>query len=135
MKTVCECCGQEIVKPASKMFEEFWAVYPSKVGKKKAQAAWKRRKLDAIADMIIDSVRDRIEHDPQWEAGYIQNPTTFINGDLWEDEINTRAVAVKLPTKNEDWMRLGQKHGINPGTGESWVKFKDRVRRAAEAGQ
>ena len=131
----CECCGQTIPETASAMFEEFWTVYPSKVGKKQTAAKWRSRKLDALSDVIIQNVRDRVENDPRWQAGYVPNPKTYINGDLWEDEINAQAVVVQWPTKNDEWMVLGMKYSINPGAGESWVKFKDRVRRAAEAGE
>jgi len=131
----CEHCGQAIPETASAHFERFWQVWPNKVKRKKAMATWKRRKLDNRADMIIADVMNRMDADPRWQAGYIPDPTTYINGDRWEDEINTIAQPVKWPVKNEGWLVLGQKHRINPGAGEGWPKFKDRVRRAAEAGQ
>ena len=130
----CKCCGQDIPEPTSDRFNEFWSIYPNKTGKKKASQMWNRRKLDAIADTIINSLRIRIDNDPRWDAGFIQNPTTFLNGDLWEDEISAKAMAISWPVKNEDWMVLGQKYRITPGIGEGWPQFKDRVKRAAEQG-
>lgn len=127
---ICECCGQTIREPTSEKFNEFWTIYPSKVGKKKAYQAWKRDKLDAIADQIIECVRTRIEKDPRWQAGYVQNPLTFINGEHWEDEIVTNPKVMQWPTKNEDWIALGKEHGIMAGMGEGWPQFKDRVKRA-----
>ncbi len=129
----CECCGQDIPETSSARFDEFWAIYPTKVGRKKASLAWNRRKLDKIADVIIDSIRNRLDNDPQWEAGFVQNPTTYLNGDLWEDEIASVQKTRTWPVKNDDWMSLGSKYQINPGIGEGWPKYKDRVRRHVEA--
>ena len=69
-------------------FEEFWKAYPQKADKKKAQAIWKRRKLDQKAETIITDVLNRIANDKKWADGYIPNPTTYLNGDRWEDEMN-----------------------------------------------
>ena len=71
-------------------FDEFWLAYPKKSGKKDCLKKWKARNLDEKADLIIDSVRLRIKTDSEWIKGYIPNPTTFINGDRWEDEISNR---------------------------------------------
>jgi hypothetical protein len=124
----CKCCGQEIRQPTSEKFNEFWEVYPTKVGKKRASTTWKSRKLDRIAETIINNVRNRVSNDPRWQAGYIPNPITYLNGDLWLDEIDSIPVLVQWPIKNEDWLALGNKHRISPKTGESWPDFKVRVR-------
>jgi len=75
-----------VPKPASR-FEEFWAAYPKKAERKKAASAWKRRNLDRIADQIIADVQRRKRRDRFWLDGFIPNPTTYLNGDRWEDEI------------------------------------------------
>jgi len=71
-------------------FDEFWLVYPKKVGKKDCRDKWKRRKLNDIADRIIKDVQERKAKDTQWLRGYIPHPATYINGDRWEDEIQTK---------------------------------------------
>lgn len=124
----CECCGQKIIEPASQMFEEFWKVWPVKVGRKAAGNKWKKRKLDSIGKQIIEHVRHRIDNDPRWQAGYIMGVEKFLNQDLWTDEIATIPKETTWPVKNEDWMKLGAKHGINPGIGEGWPQYKERVR-------
>jgi len=75
-------------KPASR-FEEFWAAYPKKAERKKAASAWKRRNLDRLADRIIEDVQRRQVMDRHWLDGFIPNPTTYLNGDRWEDEMQT----------------------------------------------
>lgn len=70
-------------------FAEFWEIYPRdrRRDKKKALAIWKRRKLDNMADTIIDDVKNRVENDDQWVRGFSPMPTTYLNGDRWEDEL------------------------------------------------
>jgi hypothetical protein len=127
----CQCCGQEIPEESSAKFDEFWKVYPNKVKKKYAMRTWRSRKLDKLADTIINSVRSRVSNDPRWQAGYIPDPTTFLNGDRWEDEVETIQAAITWPTRNEDWLELGKKLGVSPGIGEDWPKLKDRIRQSA----
>jgi len=82
----------ETDRPALKpRFNDFWQTYPAKVGKKKCEEIWKRRKLDTLADLIIADVTRRRIDDNKWSEGYIPNPQTYLNGDRWEDEIQTRA--------------------------------------------
>ena len=71
-------------------FPDFWSAYPKKREKKKARDAWKRKRLDSRADEIIADVRNRIEKDGQWLDGYVPHPTTYINGERWDDEIEPR---------------------------------------------
>jgi hypothetical protein len=76
--------------PPASRFDDFWAEYPKKVEKKKARALWEKRGLDALADRIIADLSQRKKQDAAWikDGGkYIPNPTTYINGDRWEDEI------------------------------------------------
>lgn len=75
--------------PASNRFDEFWAAYPKKVAKKKAAGIWKRRKLDKVADRIIADVKRRTTSDGEWVRGFVPHPTTYLNGDRWEDEVES----------------------------------------------
>lgn len=70
-------------------FSEFWTAYPKKVGKKTCLGIWKRRKLDNKADLIIADITRRQSDDVKWREGFIPNPQTYLNGDRWEDEIQT----------------------------------------------
>lgn len=69
-------------------FDEFWQVYPVKRDKKKARDKWKAKGLDSKADQIISDVQTRATADGQWLEGYIPLPTTYLNGERWEDEIS-----------------------------------------------
>lgn len=82
---------KDLTVGAPSKFNAFWSLYPKKCGKKSCAAIWKRRKLDNLADLIIaDVTRKRID-DVQWSKGYIPNPQTYLNGDRWEDEVQTKA--------------------------------------------
>jgi len=99
-----------------KRFDAFWSAYPKKVEKKKAKAIWQRRKLDRIADQIIENVKTRKARDPQWERGYIPNPTSYLNGDRWEDEL----------AQTVNWEQLVAQHARK---GESFEQTKARLQR------
>jgi hypothetical protein len=70
-------------------FDEFWAAYPKKVGKKAARASWGKLKPDTeLHDKIMTAVgRARVTEQWQREGGrYIPNPTTWLNQGRWDDE-------------------------------------------------
>lgn len=74
-------------------FEEFWLAYPLKKGKVSAIKAWKRDKLDVIADKIIADVKARISGDEDWKRGAIPYGSTYVNQQRWEDALTVEAVA------------------------------------------
>ena len=69
-------------------FNLFWSAYPRKVNKRKALAVWKKINPDSSLRLkIIHSVEDH-KNSEQWrDAKYIPHPTTFLNGERWEDEV------------------------------------------------
>jgi len=83
-------------------FEEFWQTYPKKVGKKPCSAKWKARRLDRLADQVIQNVKDRIEGDSQWLRGFVPNPLTFINQDRWDDPIQKETAGEKAQRNRTD---------------------------------
>ena len=72
-------------------FREFWNAYPKKVERKKSLEIWKRKKLSSMTLQIVSDLETRITQDHKWREGFIPNPTTYLNGDRWEDEITTKA--------------------------------------------
>lgn len=68
------------------LFDEFWKEYPKKVAKKEAEKAF--RKLnpnDALFALIISKLR-LLKNTRQYRDGFAPNPSTFINGERWNDE-------------------------------------------------
>lgn len=77
-------------------FEQFWKIYPRKKKKKYAQKIWKTKKLDTAVDektgervfsKIMADVPRRTAEDAEWLAGCISHPSSYLNGELWNDEI------------------------------------------------
>ena len=64
-------------------FEDFWAAYPRKQDKKKARSKWSRLS-NKVKQTIMDDVLVRFVG---IERQFIPMPTTYMNGERWEDEI------------------------------------------------
>lgn len=88
MKVTIKANKQSITPNIMSRFDDFWKEYPCKEGsKKKAKDIWSRKKLDLKADMIIADVIKRKSCHKRWLDGYVPYPTTYLNGERWEDEI------------------------------------------------
>lgn len=79
----------------SDLFEKFWNTYPKKRDKKKAAVAFSRIKnLPAIFDNIMQSLEQQ-KKSKQWQSDggqYIPYPTTWINGERWNDELEQQSL-------------------------------------------
>lgn len=67
-------------------FVLFWNNYPKKVGKGKAEAAWK--KLRPNIDKVLKTLSWQ-KNSKEWfkeNGSFIPHPTTYINGKRWLDE-------------------------------------------------
>lgn len=77
-------------------FDEFWSIYPRKVGKKAALNSWKKLKPDAeLFERIIQAVATAKASD-QWIRGngrFIPHPATWLNQGRWDDELDPAAPA------------------------------------------
>lgn len=87
-------------------FTLFWSEYPRKIDKKKSFE--KFRKInpdDALFQKIMDSLR-RWKKTDQWaDPQYVPHPTTWLNGERWEDEIpkSKEAVQEDRDLRGYDW--------------------------------
>lgn len=90
--------GSVIVKDINKKdFEIFWKLYPKKVDKAKSEKAFNNLSVDEIKK-ILDTVSDFAKFKP-FESYSHPNPTTYLNGKRWEDElINTTAKTINSIT-------------------------------------
>jgi len=84
-----------------KRFVEFWEGYPRKEGKKAAHKLWIRDNLDEKADIILaDVALRRATHDRWSDKAYIPVPTTYLNGEKWNDEIIEKAPPTPQQIRN-----------------------------------
>lgn len=71
-------------------FNEFWQVYPKKIGKGAAEKAYKRVHPDQqLHERMLNAVYDA-KQSRQWRTDngrYIPNPATWLNQRRWEDEL------------------------------------------------
>ena len=91
-------------------FVAFWDLYPKKVSKGQALKAYKAALKKATADTILDGLRS---HLPVWkntERQFIPNPATWLNGERWNDEVNTTSATnplAHIPSVEELQARRG----------------------------
>lgn len=71
----------------TKTFLRFFDAYPKKVEKKKAFIVWQRKGLKIKTDEIVQFV-ERARVSRQWQDGYVPNPSTFLNGERWNDDLS-----------------------------------------------
>jgi hypothetical protein len=79
----------EAQKATDETFEEFWAAYPRKDGKKVARQKWNRLKPDEEMRKKILADIERRKRSPEWlkENGqFIPMPSTYLNQQRWDDE-------------------------------------------------
>ena len=72
----------------SELFEKFWSVYPKGVGKSAAYKAWKKKKLESLADRLIEDVVSRVLQDDAWkDIKFVPHASTYLNQERWTDEV------------------------------------------------
>ena len=69
-------------------FDQFWEEYPKKELKKKSLEIWKRKKFDVKLKVILDFIIKAKETD-RWQKGYVKQPPAFLNGECWNDDLNS----------------------------------------------
>jgi hypothetical protein len=67
-------------------FDEFWSVYPRKVGKQDALKVYARCLKKATAEQILEGAK-RYANDPNRLEQYTAHPATWLNRGGWEDEL------------------------------------------------
>ena len=107
-------------RKATAGFDDFWAVYPKKRKKKTALDIWRRKKPDA--SVLIADVRARLTSDKQWLKGFVPDPTTYLNGERWNDDMGDSTSAAKT---TDDY---ALEFGMTPRPDESDERFQVRVR-------
>ena len=107
-------------KPTQKLFYKFYEVYPIHKSAKRAKQYWERDQLDEKFDMIVAAVRSSMLNDQQWINGFIPHPSTYLNQELYTDEISPtnsnrddrRAYQPEDPgTRHQS--AINRKHGID----------------------
>jgi len=127
-----------IVRSATARFNEFWLSWPSsprKVAKAACEKKWSAKKLDLIADQILQHVAS-MKLTKQWLDGFDPAPLTYINQGRWSDEVFVSDG--KSPSNTKPWYisstgieTKGKELGIETLPDENFAYYKARVYEAA----
>jgi hypothetical protein len=79
--TELEPTKQELLNQA---FDKFWAVYPKKDDKPLAKRSFEKALHRTTLEVIVAGA-ERYRDDPNREAGFTKNPSTWLNADAWEN--------------------------------------------------
>lgn len=97
-------------------FDEFWALYPKKVGKGAARKTWAKIKPDAeLHQKILAAVQEAIGSE-QWKkehGQFIPNPATWLNQSRWEDELTKGEDDGR--SRTSDWRDFKPSKGFSGG--------------------
>ena len=69
-------------------FDAFWDLYPRKVAKGHARLAFKKACDKVKPETIMDAVKKFAAAVEGKEKQYIPHPTTWLNGERWEDDLD-----------------------------------------------
>jgi hypothetical protein len=93
---------EEVGKPTSWRFDEFWAAWPNKVSKQAAEDAWRKLSENDRADAFL-SVPTWF---PAWREQHPQasplHAATYLNKRRWLDQFQPKETAYGKPTNRRD---------------------------------
>jgi hypothetical protein len=110
---------QEPLNDISTKFDQFWKLYPRKVGKGKARQAFEKALEKTDIDIILAGVEAYVYHEGYNDMEFIAHPTSWLNGERWDDEYET-PLRKETPTPGKrEWVRemhvLGEHWACEPG--------------------
>ena len=82
--------GARVVPEAQSGFEEFWAVYPKKIKRAKARAAYEKVAPDAdLLALIVEKAKELAAHHKEHETDFkwIKEPANWLAGECWEEDL------------------------------------------------
>ena len=87
-----ECKGMIMKDIYTSDFENFWQVYPKKVGKGAAYQSWQKIKPNReLQAKITQSIEQQKKSDQWQDVKYIPNPATWLNQGRWDDQLPERS--------------------------------------------
>lgn len=119
--TELEPSKQELLNDISRKFDQFWAAYPRKKGKGQARTAFEKALTKTDIDTILAGVEAYKEHEDMYDPQFIAHPSTWLNGERWEDEHVEAKVVPKSPYvgSEREWVKdmhdMGEHFECRPG--------------------
>jgi hypothetical protein len=82
------------IKEEHVSFEEFWIIYPKKVGKPNTIKLWEKLTFEEQSKIMVDiPLRKK---DSKWVGGFIKDPERYIKTRQWEDDIIPEKSKIKV---------------------------------------
>jgi predicted transcriptional regulator len=110
---------QEPLNDISTKFDQFWKLYPRKVGKGKARQAFEKALEKTNIDTILAGVEAYVYHEGYNDMEFIAHPTSWLNGERWDDEYKTPLRKETPGPGKREWVRvqheLGEHWACEPG--------------------
>jgi hypothetical protein len=78
--------GKGVTALADKQFDEFWEIYPRKVGKPQAQKAFKKALEEISLEEILRCTKEYQQQRRGEDLKFTKHPATFLNSKPWLDE-------------------------------------------------
>ena len=107
-------------------FDEFWALYPRRCGKLKAEPAYRKALKLASHEDIMNGVRRNLESKPVYADW--AHPTTWLNAGRWMDEPDAK------PNGEQSLDTAAWKIRYGTSAGFKFDVSPDQVRACIDAG-
>ena len=110
---------QESLNDISHNFDQFWKLYPRKVGKGKARQAFEKALEKTDIETILAGVEAYVYHEGYNDMEFIAHPTSWLNGERWDDEYDTPLRKDTPGPGKREWVRemheMGEHWACEPG--------------------
>ncbi len=112
-------------------FQDFYSLYPRKMGRKDAERAWNRLTPTQQKE-CLEAMPNYLKYwkIKETQKDYIPYPASFLNAERWTDEIDLEPnKKPELPwySTEELTMRKAQEVGCPAYGGESWQAWRARI--------
>ena len=97
----------EPLNDINEQFNQFWSVYPRKKGKGQARKAFEKALEKTDLQTILDGVHAYVANDVMDDPQFIAHPSTWLNGERWEDEYGESREVLRSPYVGgpREWVR------------------------------
>lgn len=112
-------------------FQDFYSLYPRKMGRKEAERSWNRLTPAQQAE-CLEAMPNYIKYwkIKQTQKDFIPYPATFLNQERWTDEIDlepTKKPELPWYSTEELTMRKAQEVNCPAYQGEGWQQWRARI--------
>lgn len=112
------------------LFDEFWKVYPRKVGKQAAEKAFAKAAKTTEPNVIIAGAA-RYADDPNRVDAFTAHPTTWLNAGRWNDEPLPERIKTADEKRAEEQRKIEERRRRDIEETLRWQKELDEAKKKA----